>query len=165
MVDIRERVDWRDQTERQIAIEDYKLNAQEGMERLKYQVEYSQAALRNLQLVNGGAMIALLTFIGNVDGAIHTNSVFWSFVWFSIGLTTSLTSYLGAYFSQSSFMNVAFSQAWEAQHRAKGSATTYPFDKHMKRGNIALAIAIGLAIASMACFVIGAFVAIEGLKP
>jgi hypothetical protein len=153
-----------DTAERAIALEDYKLNSQEGLERLKYQVEYSQSALRNLQLVNGGAIIALLTFIGNVEEGIDRISILWSFIWFSIGLVSSLASYLGAYISQARFMDVAFLQAWQAQHRAQGSLRTFPHDKEMKCGNLALAIGIVLAVLSVLCFMIGAFVAIEGLK-
>lgn len=164
MMDVKGRVDWREETERQIALEDYKLESEEGLERLKYQVEYSQAALKNLQLVNGGGIIALLTFIGNVENALDMRSAHWSLIWFSLGLGSSLVAYLGAYLSQSEFMNVAFSKAWEAQHRAKGSKTKFPHEDHIVRGNLALRAAITLAVFSMAFFVVGSFVAIEGLR-
>lgn len=163
-MDIKQNVEWRKSADRSIALEDYKLNSAEAMERLKYQVEFAQSALRNLHLVNGGAIIALLTFVGNVVDGIDKSSIFWSFVWFSIGLSLSLLAYLGAYFSQSFFMNVAFAQAWEAQHRAEGSVATFPYQKDFDRGNVALAVGIGFALASMVCFIVGAFVAIEGLK-
>lgn len=163
-LDIERTARWRQSTQKSIAVEDYKINSTEGLERLKYQVEFSQAALRNLHLVNGGAIIALLTFVGNVSDGIDKLSIFWSFVWFSSGLACSLLAYLGAYFSQAFFMNVAFSQAWEAQHAAEGSSVKFPFEQDLRRGNVALLFGIGMELVSMACFIIGAFVAIEGLK-
>jgi len=163
-MDLKQIAEWRESTERKIALEDVKVYSQEAMERLKYQVEFAQAALKNLHLVNGGAIIALLTFVGNVNEVIDKVSVFWSFVWFSAGLSLSLLAYLGAYFSQSYFMNVAFSQTWEAQHRAEGSAVKFPFERDFARGHLALTFGIGSALLSMASFIVGAFVAIEGLR-
>ena len=163
-MDINEIAKWRVSAARQIAIEDYKLHSDEALERLRYQVEYSQSALKNLQLVNGGGIIALLTFVGNVPDALDKNSLFWAFVWFSLGLASALVSYLGAYFSQSEFMNACFNQAWEAQHKAQGSELKFEYEPHIRKGNKALWLAIILAITSMIGFVTGALVAIEGLR-
>lgn len=162
-MNIDEIVAWRDSAEKQIAIEDYRLNSEEALERLKYQVDYSQAALRNLQLVNGGAIVALLTFIGNTDQVINDSAIWWSFLWFSAGLFLSLAAYFGAYLSQSSFMNVAFKQAWQAQHRAQGSKAEFDFADDLKRGNWALYSAISMAVGSLLCFFVGAFVGLSGL--
>ena len=155
---------WREDTARKIALEEYKVNTEEAMERLKYQFEFSQAVLRNLQIANGGAMLALLTFIGQGEDRIASNAIFWSFVWFSIGLASSLTSYFGAYLSQSHYMNLAFHRAWDAQHRSEGSVTRFPAEDHERNGDRAILGAMSLAIASLITFVLGAFVAIEGLR-
>jgi hypothetical protein len=163
-MDIKEIAEWRESTARKIAVEEYKVNTQEAMERLKFQFDFSQAGLRNLQFVNGGAMVALLTFIGNGSDRIDENSVFWSFVWFSFGLAVSLASYFAAYLSQSHYMNLAFHRAWDAQHRAEGSVTRFPADNYERNGDRAIFASMGLASASLLAFVIGAFVALEGLK-
>jgi hypothetical protein len=163
-MDIKAAAEWREEANKLIAIEDYKLESAEALERLKYQVDFSQAALRNLQLVNGGAMIALLTFIGNIDGGLDNRSIFWSFVWFGLGLNFGLAAYLGAYLSQSNFMNVAYLRVWEAQQRAKGNARKFPLQKVYQKGACALNSAIALATLNLVGFVVGCLVAVDGLK-
>ena len=162
-MDIREIAEWKESTARKIAVEEYKVNTQEAMERLRYQFDFSQSGLRNLQIVNGGAIVALLTFIGNGSERIDPNSVFWSFLWFSLGLAASLMSYFAAYLSQSHYMNLAFHRAWDAQHRAEGSEARFPADDHERNGDRAIMASMALASASLLVFVVGAFVAIEGL--
>ncbi len=158
-MNVDEIVKWRQSAEHRIAFEDFKLNSTEALDRLKHQVEYSQAALRNLTLVNGGVIVALLTFIGNAAQKVDATAIWWAFVWLSIGLFLALLSYLGAYFSQSYFMEVPFQQAWQAQ----GSDAKFSFDKQMALGNRALYFGIGCTLLSIISFVTVAFVGLSGL--
>ena len=148
---------------REIALEDYRAYVEEGSQRLGFQVDYSQAGLRNLQLVNGGAVIALLTILGNTSVEFDYRSLWWAFFWFGLGLALSLTAYFGAFFSQHFFMQQTFMQAWDAQARARGIVRSTDHIKSFRRGNIALGLAIIFAVVSLACFVTGSFVALEGL--
>jgi len=104
-----------------------------------------------------------LTFLGNSDGEINMRAMKYAFGWFSAGLGLSLFSYFGAFFSQFFFMNVTFAQAWNAQSRARGLPESNDFQKDYRQGNIAMAVGIVLATISCVCFIIGAFVALDGL--
>ena len=148
--------------EAEMAMEDYRAEIQEAACRLRFQVEYSQSALRNLTLVNGGAIIALLTFIGNSNSTMSIISTKWSFSWFSLGLFLSLISYFGAFFSQKFFMNVSFYKAWNAQYQARSLPAPYDITQDFKKGNRAMCAGIISALFSATCFVIGSFVALDG---
>ena len=149
---------------RAIAFEDYKSELAEAQERLKYQVEFSQSTLKNLHLVNGGAILALLTFFGNTDFGFDHRALWWAFVWFGSGLASSLAAYFGAYFSQACFTNQSLKQAWNAQLRVVGGKDAYDFTSDFKIGNRYLYIGIGAATGSLVSFIIGSFVALSGLK-
>lgn len=149
---------------REIALDDYRAYIAEGAERTRFQVDYSQSTLRNLQLVNGGAIVALLTFLGNNDVAFNFRGIWWAFVWFGCGLFSSLAAYLGAFFSQHFYMQVTYLQAWNAQLRARGLQEKYEIQSDHKRGNVALACGVSLAVLSLVFFIIGAFVALLALK-
>lgn len=149
--------------DRAIAVEDYKANIAEAAERLKFQVDYSQAALRNLSLVNGGAIVALLTFIGNTDADFNARAIWYAFGWFSGGLSCSLLAYFGAFFSQLFFMSQTMHQAWNAQERAVGREEKYEIESDYNFGNVAMYGAVVLALLSCIFFVIGAFVSLGGL--
>jgi predicted RNase H-like HicB family nuclease len=148
---------------RAIGRTDYEAFIQESSERLRYQVEFSQSALRNLHLVNGGAIIALLTVVGNSVIEYDVRSLWWAFLWFGVGLVASLSAYFGAYFSQANFMNVAVQQAWNAQATSHDLPEPYSLEPEMSRGNIALWGGIGAALTGLASFIIGAFVALGGI--
>ncbi len=152
-----------EEVSRQIAKLDYEAYLDESNERLRYQTEFAQSALKNLNLVNGGAIIALFTFLGNDGVAFDKSAIWWSFFLFSIALFLSLFAYFGAYFSQSYFMQVTGNQMWNAQRRMHGYEETYKFDREMKLGNFALYLAIGLTIASLLLFVAGAFFALQSI--
>jgi len=151
-------------TAREIALEDYRANMEDAGERLRYQVQFSQAALKNLHLVNGGAVLALLTFLGHTDLNVNYRAIWWAFVWFGLGLATSLASYFGAYFSQAHFMNVSIMEAWNAQQRARGLPPPHDYRPHFRVGNLYMYLGIAAAVVSLALFVIGAFVGLSGLS-
>lgn len=146
------------------ALEDYRADIQEAAERLKYQVEFAQATLKNLHLVNGGAILALLTFLGNTGFEFNYRSIWWAFVWFGLGLAASLAAYFGAFFSQVHFMNVTIAQAWNAQSHARGGKATNAFERDFKLGNRFMYFGIGAAVASLMLFMVGSFVALSGLE-
>ena len=150
-------------TDREINRADYTAFLEESADRLKFQVEFSQSALRNLHLVNGGGIIALLTLVGNSNVEYDLRSIWWSFFWFGSGLIASLIAYFGAYFSQSFFMNIAVQQAWNAQAVSHGLKPPHDWSKDWKFGNRALWGGIAAATTSLIAFITGAFVALGGI--
>ena len=148
---------------RAFSAEDYAANIADAADRLRFQTEFSQSALKNLHLVNGGAIIALLTFIGNSSATFGERSMWWAFFWFASGLGSSLIAYFGAYFSQVAFMEVSLKLAWNAQRRSVGVEEVYDFKPDFALGNRALYFGISAAVASLMSFVVGSFVALGGL--
>lgn len=153
-----------EKAKREIALEDYRENIAEVAERLRYQVEFSQSALKNLHLVNGGSILALLTFLGNADLDFNYRAVWWAFVWFSMGLITSLAAHFGANFSQAHFMNLSAKQSWNAQLRARGLREMYDIKPDYTSGNRFVSFGIAAAFLSLLFFILGAFVGLGGLK-
>lgn len=148
---------------RRISASDYHANLSEGGERLKFQVDITQYALKNLNLVNGGGILALLTLVGNSSAIYDHRSISWAFAWFALGLAFSLGAYLGAFVSQYQFMNATYKLAWNAQARSEGLAEPYDMRLNARFGNGALFFSISLAVLSLIFFIIGAFVALDGL--
>ena len=148
---------------RKIAEAAYKAHLHEASERLRFQTEFSQSALKNLTLVNGAAIIALFTFIGNDNAQFDPNQIRWSFGAYLIGLFFSLFSYFGAYFSQGMYMHVTFFQAWNSQLRMHGLKEKYEIDRQMRIGNVHLYLAVTLALLSLFAFGLGSYWAVEGV--
>ena len=149
---------------REIALEDHRASLEDAHARLGFQVEFAQSALKNLHLANGGAVLALLTFFGNTQAAFDHRAIWWAFVWFALGLFSSLAAYFGAYFSQAHFMFVSMLEAWNAQLRARGYQGPHDFGHNFRVGNIYMYFGIVAAVLSLISFVTGAFVALSGLK-
>lgn len=115
-------------------------------------VGYALATLKTLTLVNGGAIIALLTFIGNDNVKPEKEAIFWSFVVFSVGLALSTLDHGLAYFVQESYLNSASNRMEGANVRATD-----------KRGNRLISCAALCCLMSLVCFVAGAFVALDAI--
>ncbi len=148
---------------REFARLDYEAQIQEGNDRLKYQVDFSQSLLRNMVLVNGGAIISLFTFIGNSQSQFDEFYTRFAFGSFAVALTATLFAYIGGFFSQQMFMEVSLYQAWNAQQIMHGGTHEYDVKGSLKRGNIAMWTALGLAFFGLIAFIVGAYCALEGV--
>jgi uncharacterized membrane protein len=69
-------------------------------------VEFAVLAIRTLVLVNGAAVIALLTFVGQVwandqhNGSAMAHILFWPLMFFLLGLVLAVVTTLLAYLTQ-----------------------------------------------------------------
>ena len=69
-------------------------------------VEFAILAIRTLILINGAAVIALLTFVGQVwandqhNGSAMAHILFWPLLFFLIGVIMAVTTTLLAYITQ-----------------------------------------------------------------
>ena len=142
----------------------YASSISDASERLKSQTDFSLSALKNLHLVNGGAIVGLLTFMGHSPDHYEKRAIWWALCWFSIGLALSLLAYFGAFCSQAAYMHVSYKRAWNAKLRVLGLPEQYEAMTDIRRGNCALYMAIGSATLSLSLFVIGAFVALSALS-
>lgn len=130
----------------------------EASERLHLANEYAQGGLKGLFLANGGAIVALLTFIGNakVNGP-NAGELWSSFMWFSIGLASVLAAYIAGYVSHAFYMQAAFNLSAQGDSEAHQTGESFDFSSPERKGGHAEWIGIGLVIFSLISFLLGAF--------
>lgn len=114
-------------------------------------VGYAQSTLKTLTLANGGAIVALLTFIGNVEIEIDSRSIFYAFVWFSVGLSLTILAHGLAYLVQEAYLNAASAR----MHNS--SAQT---NQANGRGGALIAFAALCCAGGLSFFIVGSFVAL-----
>ncbi|MGF7152581.1 hypothetical protein [Novosphingobium gossypii] len=150
-------------------------NAQvDTVDRLKNQMTFAEKALAAIMLANGGALIAMFTFIGNTVGKseapLRLNATFlWAaFTCFAMGVVLSLVAHIFAFLSQLAFYNQSAQEMW----RHRRSLTTGVVDRDMtrelaffQRGNRYVNIGVLIIIGSLVCFVFGAGWSLAGVLP
>ena len=127
---------------------DEELARSEVIERLKFQVAYSETVFRSLILVNGGAIVGLFTFIGNVSNEnfifrLNEKILWFSFGGFCCGVFLALLSAFGAFFSQKFFYESAMNELWMIQtFNLTGDVGDDGRIAPVRRGAIALALGV-----------------------
>ena len=117
-------------------------------------VAYAQATLKTLLLVNGGAIIALLTFLGNNDVEVEPRGIFFAFVWFSIGLALTMLAHGLAYIVQVGHLQAA------AARMANAEDLTADADRSAGWFTSAAALC---CMGGLFLFIVGAFVALVAI--
>jgi hypothetical protein len=134
----------------------------DSAQRHAYQHEFSLAGFKTLVLINGGAIIALLTYIGN-HASGHTATAFsCAFASYAAGLVLAMIAYLAAYFSQGSFLNVTGQRAWTLLGMESADKTTP--ETYAARGNLWIGAGVILCVLSLVAFVLGSWSAMNGLS-
>lgn len=141
-----------------IAKMDYQQHLQEIPQRLQFQQDLALGALKGLTLVNGGAIVGLLTFIGNSATPFDQHDLGVGLVSFVIGLTANLLAYVFGYFSQATFMEATIHELWNDQRDMVGVPRDDQPAKYVRIGGQVLWGAILTALTSLASFACGATV-------
>ncbi|HUE80018.1 MAG TPA: hypothetical protein VMN38_10355 [Sphingomicrobium sp.] len=130
--------------------------------RLRYQQEFSAQGFRTLTLINGGAIIALLTYTGHSEGSDAAPDLANAFLAYTAGLVTAVSAYLAAYLSQASLMNADMMEAY----RLLGiePVTTKTGDELERTGMLGVKFGIGLSIASLLAFITGSWLALLAIS-
>lgn len=131
-------------------------------DRLQFQQEYSIAAFKTLILINGGAIISLLTYIGHATDQNAAHSFSRAFIAYVGGLVIAVSAYLAAYASQANFMQDSTLRAYE-QLGIEGQTTKSP-DAYRKSGTTAVRIGVGLSVLSLTAFILGSVCAMSALS-
>jgi hypothetical protein len=146
-------------------------HGEDASKRLDYSVQYAQQGLKAIFLLNSGAIIALLTFIGNKDVNFHMETMKTSFLWYSLGSFSIILAYFGAYFSQSYYFLVSASRSEEGARIEAGvnmEGSPAAEDKSLKcfalKGLVANAVAVVGSLLSFGFFVVGCFNALSAFK-
>jgi hypothetical protein len=152
-----------DQVSIEMARQDYEHFRSDALERVGSAAEFARGALRALTLGNGGAIIALFTFIGNAstEWPLDERNIKWAFGWFLAGLVAVFIATIAAYFGQSFFMRASLEQAWNAQSRLLGTPEKENPEKSYKKGDVAETIGIGGVILSLIFFAVGSGCALQ----
>ena len=145
----------------------YEALTAESQLRLQFQASFAEQALKGLMLVNGGAIVALYTVIGN-SGAVSLDvgRLWVAFGCFVAGLVLTLLAYLGAFASQNFYYVSSQFEAWnhlDALKGSKGGALDHlePY----RKGHWAQIAGVGCAVLSVAAFGVGAGLALSGVLP
>lgn len=151
------------QPEREIERMDYEASIKEAGDRLRFQHEIGLAAVRSILLVNGGAVVALLTFIGNTQGKFDGVDLSRAFTFFCVGVVASLLSMWTAYIGQEWLSNMRTSIAWNYQENMRGKPSAHDFEKERKAGWILMSVSSAFVLTGVATFIAGAFAALSGI--
>lgn len=119
-----------------------------ALETYKSLISISVEVVKALMYLNGGAIVALLAYIGQAqNGAVVAKHATWTLIWFVVGLVLSVVAFIGAYLTQLSLYQ-------ESVHpqTCKGSHTRW------------LTPSIFIGVLSLAAFSFGAFCGIAALS-
>jgi hypothetical protein len=134
---------------------------EDATDRLRFQQEFTVAGFRTLILMNGGAVIALLTYAGNAPDKIVAANFIGAFAGYISGLVSATFAYLTAYAGQAHIMQHSSAEALALI--AGNPVDEDDQDRHVRHGNRYIAAGIALCILSVGSFVIGSVLAMRGL--
>lgn len=151
----------------QRARQDYAAYQAEAADRLRFQVSLVESGLKTLMLVNGGAIVALLTFLGN---AADRTLFQWSylqagFALFALGVACAMVAHLAAFFSQGCYHEASQFQAWNAQDATADKPPSHDIEPPMAKGAHAEFAGIALAVLGLLAFICGAVLSLWGIIP
>lgn len=152
-----------DDAGREIGRQDYEAQTTEALARVQFQIDYSKTLFNGLTLANGGAILAILTFIGNTAGKVDPAKMMCAFSFYIAGLVLVFLAYIGAFFSQFFFYNAAQFMAWNAQAQSVGADPVHDVAREGGRGNAAMIGAVIACLASLIAFVCGSVAALKAL--
>jgi hypothetical protein len=153
----------RDPIHSEIASLEYEEHKAEAAERLRFSAELAQSALRGLMIANGGAIVALFTFIGNSSANFEAEAIWRAFGFFVAGLSLTLLATGLGFAARSLYFRYAVALARNAQaemHLLPPKEDTL-FD--YRWGNRAENAAIGSAALALIAFMIGCGNALHGV--
>jgi hypothetical protein len=135
---------------------------EDATDRLRFQQEFSVSGFKTLILINGGAVIGLLTYAGNLaDKAVATH-LQWAFGGYTLGLVLAVLAYLPAYYGQGQVMLHSASVAFQAMGVEEPDEETQK--KRVQRSELWIGIATVLCLLSVAAFVTGSISAMRGIS-
>ncbi|MFZ0268356.1 hypothetical protein [Caulobacter sp.] len=141
----------------------------EMADRLRYQVQFADSALKSLMLMNGGAIVGLFTFIGNTAGkhaaiTLKGAPLWWAFGSFVLGMVLAMLSNIGAFLSQDFFANATGREREETLIRLRGDNRVWkPPTVFMRAGIAAQFGGIAAAILSLCVFAFGCWCALSAV--
>jgi len=123
-------------------------NADHALETYKSLISISVELLKSLLLLNGGAIVALLAYLGQAtNGPAVAKHATCSLTWFIAGLVLSALAFIGSYLTQLSLYN-------EGVHPDKYKGSHMPW----------LWSTFGISFLSLVAFAVGAYSGVVALS-
>ncbi|WP_426255811.1 hypothetical protein [Sphingomonas sp. DC2300-3] len=157
---------------RKVAEQDYVAARAEATDRIKNQMSIADATMKALLLANGGAMIALFTFVGNLIAksagkpAFDAHALWTAFACFVAGLIAALLTHAFAFLSQERFYHASTYEVWRNQTIMLTAEALEPTPAEVRAytvGQWAYCAAFVLAVVSIGCFTAGCAAALRGV--
>lgn len=127
--------------------------------RLRFQHEFAVEGFKTLVLINGGAIVGLLTYAGNKGSDTHGFEG--AFIAYAAGLVASVLAYLFAYNSQAQLMNSDIVEAYRLLGvPAATGETTKDFED---KGMVWVRLGIVFSILAVVGFTVGSWMAMKAL--
>lgn len=151
--------------DRKIAEVDSAFWREDALKRLDGASGYAQAVWKSLMLMNGGAIVALFTLIGNSGAAVERYWLWWAFGSFVLGLASTLGSNATGFVCQSYYMHQSTKRAWNAQEIMHSRKPVFDEKKPGVLGELWEIVSIVLAVCALLLFIVGSGFALAALKP
>lgn len=129
---------------------------QDSAKRHQYQHEFALAGFKTLILLNGGAIISLLTYLGH-STVRHVDQLSTALAFYVVGLVTVVLAYLAAYASQGAFLNASLHEAYTRLNLGGLPGN------HFRKGMLAIIFGVGLTLLSLSSFAAGSWLAMKAL--
>ena len=155
----------------ELEVERYKFNGAYAIELLKATVAFEHAALKPLPLLNGGAIIAALTFAGHT--AQHPQLIQpwlkWAIAAWAGGLVAAIAAIFLGYWSQHFFLKASARdrEAGEKERSGNSAGAALERCRHERfvdKGMISRRVAYVFALLGLLGFIAGSIFGIAALK-
>ena len=127
--------------------------------RVRYPHDFSLAGFQSLILINGGAIIGLLTYAGNQNDSVAAHQLSGAFICYVIGLAVTILAYLFAYYSQGLFMNAEMNEGIELLGIEIEQSPNL-----VRNGERCIIVAVVMTIVGLGAFVAGSWLAMSALS-
>lgn len=129
--------------------------------RMQYQQDYTLAGIKTLVLLEGGAIISLLTYAGHSPGVTSAQRFQAAFISYVAALALNVIAYLLAYTCQALLSRYSVREAFRLMNL--DSADKVPAETLRRRGEACGLVAVVICVLSLVGFVIGSWFAMQGI--
>jgi hypothetical protein len=158
-----EEIDRYIKLENDISRLDYEASIQAAADHTKFQHEIGLNACKSTILVNGGAIIGLLTFVGNKNVTADVQGLKIAFAGFSIGIACTLLGLWLSYTAQNWLSDYRTSVAWNYQQDMKGEPRIHDIERERRAAYRLMIGSSTLVITGIIAFIVGAFFALNAM--
>lgn len=134
----------------------------EILARLSHTNSFFHSLIRSLILVNGAAIIALFTFIGNGSSTFESKYLWLAFSFFSLGIASAILATWGHGSGESKWWRLSYVELLELDQVSPGTSDWDKL-KIRKSGILWRYFTIFAYCLSLTCFVFGSYFAMRGV--